>query len=458
MFWNRIIWQTLFVVAATSTLSSATKATDVYRRATVLEDRIGKVYLYSAYGVRLTVLTDCESDPGGCQQEQVYDEVVRLDFGLEHRKTVGKELIRTEEHAGTILVALSFSPDDLETFRTDLRDQLRRLSAPAFVQAFAGWRPATSPFDRVLALRSARPTWVCFESDDLSVVARFHREIHEGPEGQESISTGSRTYEEPPTPICDEMADATEGVHPEIIYTLAAPKLLREVTVHHEEAVHIDTEDTESLARRPDGVLFIRQKVPEGSTGESSGSDEAGSYAAHVAAGWRFDAYAIPAPMPIDALGRNAWLHRWTIETIERRFGPEPTDRVVGHTVLHVAYLPTVPGGIVETEEEQVVLRVPFQMPSTREMPPDRPAEIDRTAYQDTLVSRLDRHHGPPQELLEELVARPEAGLVTNAWISVSCRQDGSATYYLPPTKAHHRVLNADLFCAALESRLPQTQ
>jgi len=453
MRWNRVLRQTVFVLVIAATLPGLSEAAEVYRRATVLEDRIGKIYLRSAYGVRLTVLTDCESNPDGCQGNQVYDEVVRLDFASEHRELAGDEVIRTEEPAGSILMALAFSQDDLETFRTELQNRLRRLSAQAFVQAFAGWRPMAPPFDRELAALSERPTWVCFESDEWTKVARFHRKIDRDPDSGESLATGSETYETAPTPICSEMADATEGTYPEVIDTLVVPGKLREVAVLHEDAVNIDTESPDALAPRPDGVLFVRRKVPENWKGKASGNDETRSVASHVSGGWRFDAQAVPATIPSEALDRNAWLHRWTIETIERQLGPEPHSRVVGRKFLQVAYVATVPATVADPSEEMVV-DVPFEFPEARDTTPHVPPRVDRAAFLDEMVGRLDRHHGPPSELLEELVTRPEAGLVSDAWISVLCREDGSATYYLPPTQAHHRVLNPDLFCAAVESGL----
>ena len=117
------------------------------------------------------------------------------------------------------------------------------------------------------------------------------------------------------------------------------------------------------------------------------------------------------------------------------------------------AYLATVPADVIDPDEE-VELSVPFEPPAARDVPADRPAAIDRLGYLDAFVEHLDRHDGPPEELIEELVSRPPAGLVSDAWLSVLCHEDGSATYYIPPTKAHHDVLNADLFCSAVESHL----
>jgi len=70
------------------------------------------------------------------------------------------------------------------------------------------------------------------------------------------------------------------------------------------------------------------------------------------------------------------------------------------------------------------------------------------------LGTELDRHSGSHLERIEELMRRPPVGLRSEGWMIVLCREDGSATYFLPPTKAFHRVSNAAFFCGALEARL----
>ena len=58
------------------------------------------------------------------------------------------------------------------------------------------------------------------------------------------------------------------------------------------------------------------------------------------------------------------------------------------------------------------------------------------------------------EERLALSLSLPADGLGSGGWLAVVCRDDGSATYSVPPTKAVNRVTNADLFCGAFESRL----
>jgi hypothetical protein len=250
------------------------------------------------------------------------------------------------------------------------------------------------------------------------------------------------------------MAAATEGVYPEVIETLPVPGRLLEVAVYHDDVTHLDTRDHESTVRRPEGVVFMKRRMPEGVSGSATRSADGVSYAQHGAGdGWRFEAYAEPTAMPISALDDSAWLHRWRIETVEHRLGPDPEDRFVGSTSFAVAYLATVPPIEAGETEERGFSAQPLP-------PPDDPVfraatpRIDRGALMDAIVRQLDRYHGSPVEVLEDLVVRPGAGLETDGWIAVVCRDDGTADYHLPPTRARQRVTNADLFCSALEVRL----
>ena len=443
-----------------ATLLQAGEPQEVYRRATVLEDRVGKTYLRAAYEVPLTILVDCESNRRGCTEQRVYPEVLRVEFVSERREAGTNEVFQTEERAGTIHAAIAFSQEDREAFREELENRLRRLSAQAFVKPFAGWQPMEPPFDSsTLSSRSELPAWACFESSELSIAASFYREVEEGPEGPVVISSGSRTYRRLSTPACEEMATAAEGVYPRVIGTLPSPRRLLEIVVDHADVIRIDTDNIDALSPRPEGVDLLKRAAAEGISGEgSSGMEDGGlPHASHVGGGWRFDGYAQPSAMPIEALDRNAWLHQWTIRTVERRLGTDPTDEVVDRTSLLVVYLATVPGALIDNGSDPHTVWGPDEPPPLPESAApiaDHPARIGRVAFLDMLATRLDRHRGPPQELLEELVRRPEVGLESEGWIAVVCRDDGSATYYLPPTKAHHRVTNADTFCAALESRL----
>lgn len=447
---------------------NAREPEEVYRHATVLEDFVGKVYIREGYEVPLTVLGDCESSNRGCPEEQVYGMVLRLDFVSEHRRAGKNEVFRSEESAGTIYAALAFSREDFETFRFELETRFRQLSAQAFMEPFAGLGPMKpgqhgviqknrGPFESELATPPERPTWVCYESDNSTTVSVFRRKITEGPSGEDEISRGSHSFGEPPTPLCDEMASATRNVFPTVIETLSTPRRLREIVVYYEEAVLIDSKNPAMLLPRPEGVLFFKQKASKGI--QIEGSDHVGdvSYAVQVGAGWFRIGYAPTAPMPIDGLDRNVWLQRWTLETIDRELGPYPTERTIERNVLYASYLATVPAAEIDGEWSGTMSsRAPPEPPAAHESVPDRPAQMDRSGFVDEIVDRLDRHHGPPGELIEELLARPQVGLLSEGWIVVLCRQDGTSTYFLYPTKAQNAVQNADQFCFAVESHFHQ--
>lgn len=440
--------------------ASPAGAAELYRRAIVLEDAVGRVEIRDAYGVRLTVLDECDADPRGCPETRVYDSVLRLDFAFERRERTEEDFRRSGTPQGTILLALSAAADDLERIRDELESAVRRLSAEAFVEPLAGFRPTKAPFDApTISSRSVRPSWACFRLGDRVAAIRFQREVRKGPGGPEIVSMSAHTYGEPPTPVCDEMASATDSAFPRAVETLPSPRRLVEVTVDHRDLARLDADPSAAPAKRPEGVRVFKRPSPKGEPGEASSAPVEGGlpYAQRdLGDGWRFDAYAEPAAMPVEALDRAAWLHGFTIRTVERRLGPHPADRLVEEKRLGVAYLATVPPEIAEggPDTGSSVGAGDPRIPTAGEAAAASPASVDRAAHLEALVSGLDRHGGPPDQVLEELVRIPSAGLRSEGWISVVCRQDGTATYFLPPTRAHNRVTNAARFCAALEARL----
>lgn len=440
---------------------SAGRAAELYRRAIVLEDAVGRVEVRDVYGVRLTVLDKCDADPRGCPETRLYDAVLRLDLALERREREEGDVRRASTPQGTILLALSAAADDLERIREELESAVRRLSAEAFAEPLAGLRPMKAPFDsQTISSRSLGPSWACFRSGDRVAATRFHREMREGPEGPDVISMDVRTYGEPPTPVCEEMAFATESAPPRVVETLPSPGRLLEVTVDHRDLLRTDGEPLAPLARLPEGARISKQPTPKGQPGEASSAPVEGGLPhaqRDLGDGWRFDAYAEPAAMPAEALDRAAWLHGFTIRTVERRLGPHPADRLVEERRLGVAYLATAPPEIAKATADRGAA-IPASdagiLSTRRAEAAASPPAVNRAVYLEALVSGLDRHRSPPDEILEELVCVPAAGLRSEGWIAVLCRPDGTATYFLPPTKAHNRVTNAERFCAALEARL----
>ena len=442
-------------VCAASALARDVTAGEVFRRATVLEDRVGRVEIRRAYGARITLPKECPD----CSGVQVYDEVLEVDFLAERRDVQNDIVDKTETALGTIRLAISFSDTDLEEYEDELEAALGNLSADAFVQPFAGTL-SKKPFDDAsLAARSELPTWICSESEHASSILRLGRIVEQGPEGPIVMGTSGASFETVSTPLCEEMAAAVEGRAPLVLETLPTPRRLREWTVEQEDVVRIDPQDVAAVAKRPDGARLYKRTMEEGVSGSAKGSLGDGRivHAQQGAEGWRFDAYAEAARIPIETLERAAWLQRWTTRLVERQLGPRPQERVVEEKTFLVAYLATVPAALVETRPDDTAgafFESPAPEPTAAAVGPAEPPAIDRSELVAWVAEHLDLHSGPPTDLLELLLTKPEAGLESEAWIAVVCRDDGTADYCLPPTAACQRVTNADLFCTALESRL----
>ena len=450
-----IVWLAATIVVVTSI--SPARPAELLRRAETLKERVGRVELRRTYGARLEVVVDCEADKRGCVEERAYDEVMRIDFVLGTQELDGDSVVTSEDPVGTIYLATHFRDEDRESFREELEQALRSLSADAFDKPFAGLEPMQAPFDKPsLSTRSVLPSWACFESGGkTATTVRFHRTMN----GSRLLGIGAKRYAQPPTAVCDEIRAATESAYPDVVRTLASPRLLVELVVEHDDVLAFDTSDSGGLLERPRGVQLIKQEMPTGGSLESSSRavSDGLSRAAHGEDGWRFDAWAEPTAIPISALDENAWLHAWTISTVERELGTHPEEQVVGRTVLFAAYLATVPAArLTQTApdgsypvSESGHLAIEVEQPVN-----ESHARVDRAAFFERIVGDLGSHGGAPEQRLTSWLSRPAAGLESEGWLAVVCHGDGSATYFVPPTKAANRVTNADLFCAALEARL----
>jgi len=198
-------------------------------------------------------------------------------------------------------------------------------------------------------------------------------------------------------------------------------------------------------------VRAIQRDARPGLMMEAVGSDDDDVFAIHEADGRRYEALAAPAEMPIEGLDRTGWIHRWTLETVERHLGREPGERVLDRTVVDVAYLATLPP---EIGVGPGPAGVPFEIGETRPAPSAKPVAWDRDALVSAVVDAFSRSAVDPAGRLVAAVARPAAGLESDGWLAVVCRDGGSADYHVLPTAAANRVLNGELFCAALEARL----
>jgi hypothetical protein len=83
-------------------------------------------------------------------------------------------------------------------------------------------------------------------------------------------------------------------------------------------------------------------------------------------------------------------------------------------------------------------------------------AELDpsREALFVAAVERLGASRRDPESVIEELLSELPSLAPGEARLVAVCRDDGTGTYYLPPTVARNRIANAELFCGALEARV----
>lgn len=428
----------------------------LYRSAQTLAERVGRVEVRSSFGVRLPVTLPCESGQGDCYQEQVYDEVLKVDFFSVLQEVDGDAVVTTEEPVGTVLLATHFDNADRTAFREILTNTFLGLPADAFDEPFAGLEPTHAPFDsKTMGARSILPSWVCFEQGgQRSMTLRFLRQMVE----DRVVGTGATRYRHPPTALCDEIATATESQYPDVYRTLVSPSRLLERVVEHVDVVALNS-DPRALPERPYGVGLVKQEqIGTGTIEASSRAEDDGlSRGTRTDRGWRYDAWAEPASISNSTLYENAWLHALRVTTIQREFGPHPSERVVDRSVLLTAYLATLPAArFHDLSPDGSIPLLESGHPAVEFDPPRGtvPPRVDRTAFIDRLVAELDGNGGVLDDRIRSWLEHPEVGLESEGWLVVVCSGDGSAFYRVPPTRAGHRVTNGREFCSTLESLL----
>ncbi|HXV77853.1 MAG TPA: hypothetical protein VD788_16200 [Candidatus Polarisedimenticolaceae bacterium] len=435
--------------------AAATVAGEVFRRAEALEEIVGRVEVRRSFGAALEVVVECGERPAGCREERTYGDLIELEFWLRRQETRDSSVTSSEDPAGGILLAADFEDADRESFLAELEAALTALPATAFDLPLAGLGPSRPPFDKgTLAHRSFEPTWVCFRTGSGTKVVRYHRRN----DGDEVVGVGAKHYGNAPTDLCDQIRTRTRTAYPESFWTLSSPRRLLERVVDHEEVVRLG-DDPRSLTDRPDGVQLVKQKMTIDAAIDSAAVDEGGlSRATHASNGWRFDAWAPPAAMPVAALDENAWLQAWRIRSVEREFGADPESRVVGDITLYAAFLATLPAARLASPAADGSYRVSSTGHLESELVVAAAGSapgIDRGVFVEQVIADLEANAGDPRDPIERMLLRPFVGLTSEGWIAVVCSPDGSASYSLPPTRASNAVTNADIFCGALESRLP---
>ena len=422
---------------------------EVYRRAMPIEVRTGIVSVRAVHGALLDVPLDCDEGPLKCREGVRFPTLYAVSFALENRESseAGPRVDLADR--GTVYLALRFEAEDEVAFAAELREILSHLSADAFAERFAGLDDGEPPFASIRE-RSVEPSWTCLEDGSSRSVTRHRRVGKKLPDGTVAVSAvHTDTFQETALSwsLCDGMASVVASAHPEEIRTMPLPRVLRETTVRVQFEDGLLAEAyADDLVTLPQGASFTLKPVPGAGSGQSMSEATDGSF---VKDSWRENgteraAVTVPGEIPPDAVTRNAWLARFTVETSERRLGPLPTETVLDTETLVIALLPTFPAVLVDEDYRP-------RSTARREV---YAIAFDAGAFLDEIARRLDRQVELDAATIEEAVVLRPAGLESEGWILAACRADGTAQYGVSSLRARSPVTNATLFCAAAESRI----
>ena len=425
---------------------------EVYRRVSPTEIVTGVVHLQRAFEVPLAVPVPCQEGHGSCSAERRFPNAYRIDF-VEERAAAAPGEVRVEElDRGTVFLALTMEAGDESDFQDLLRRILGSSSAGAFSSDFAGLGADVAPFDAVsVGNRSLEPSWVLFHSGSGGKLVRFSRETVRGQDGKLRVARiGSTSFSDPE--IVAALTEQVEAALPrgegESLRTMPAPR------AQTEEIITVDVADRllqeargDELLRWPAGVSLTRVPRPGAVSGGGSTTNiPTGCVVAarRIREGVEFRAET--AAVDIDPLPAvdNAWISAWTLRRIRRRLGPNPEadEETAGQLLL----------GLIPM--------LPPASPDSEESPPNEPApESYQVVFDDDLFTAavgeaLDTQASLDLQTLERLLTERPQGLVSDGWLLVICREDGTADYFVPPTAAMCHVTNPEALCGAFEQAL----
>ena len=413
-------------------------ATVVFERVQPLEVRTGVVHLCTVQAP----LLDVPDPKGTAWRENRFARLYTLDFVLEAH---GRDRSAREDR-GALLLALRAETGDLTALDDKLRSLLQSLGPDAFGLPLAGIQEG-SPGFLGLAEISTEPSWACSRrggpgSNGSTTV--YHRQTETGSDGQVRVlgtSSASSSNEEQARRVCGSFVQAAQGCAAEEIRTLPSPRELHEIRVEVEEASTLPREmRRQDILPLPEGVEVTKKRAPGTWSGDASSPDRArGTYTDREV---EWSVTTAPASLPLELLARGAHVSRWTVRERERRLGFAPTDEVHTTAVRTVAFFPIAPASF------------PDDPPS-----PTLPVEFSAEQLRDDVAQALDAASQVDGALLEAaLRGEPVMGpqwLRSEGWMTVVCRDDGTAWYGLPPTAARSSVTNSQIFCAAMERMLP---
>ncbi len=419
-------------------VSPALASTLVFERVEPVEVRSGVVRLCAVQAPLLDVpdLETRSPRPDGWREAR-FARLYSLEFELETRTREGIE----QEDRGTLSLAVRTGSDELLALDDRLRSLLLFLGPDAFSRPLAGIDEGLTDF-LFLAEISTEPSWGCSRKGgrgSVSTATMYSRQM----EGGSVLGTSTARFSEEHRAgkLCESLLQSAQGCAFEEIRTLPVPRELHELRVEMEEASTLPKEmRSEDLLPLPPGVTLSKARSPGGWSGKSLTADgTAGSYLDREV---EWTVRTAPSSLPLELLARGAHVSRWSLRERTRLTGAHPRDDVRTAAQRTVAFLPVAP-------------------PAFPDEPPPATLAIQFSAEQlrDDVAEALDAGSQIDGALLEAaLRGEPVQGpqwLQSEGWMTVLCRDDGTAWFGLPPTAARSPVTNAAVFCAAMERMLP---
>lgn len=441
------VWVLLSVAM---TLGETETSTEVLHHLLPLDTEAGVVTARDALEVEVEVPIDCEKGPLACRQSRHFPRVISLHFDLEQTLVENGEVSRNRESRGTIHLALKVKEEDERRIWKQLRDRLSALGAASFSRTFAGldqWLRSS-----YLADLCIEPCFACFEQTERVAVIKYSRELGKGPDGEDRVASSTVAglpSDERTLPLCDDLAEATASAHPEAFRTVTMPLAVESVRVILETADNLPAEIyTAQLVPLPAAASAETYPAADGVTSYSRSTwfEETGEYESERAANGQVTMVrTAPGALSRHALRNLSWIGRWTVLRATEQLGEFPTSSTDSPASLTTVLLPTSPPRRLDKDRRPLPAEDDDQIVGLR---------FDADAFVSKIVQRLDERSQVAVDIIEEIAASRPAGLGPPAWILVICREDGTATYWLPPTAAPSPLTNADIFCSEADRQI----
>lgn len=399
-----------------------------YTRADAIVSATGEASLRRAYARQLDLPSEhCDGERFTCLDHRVYGQVYAIEFVEEiaSRKTDGPPSIDRRER-GRVTIAADFSKEDADRFEDDLVAYLGRLGAPSFAKTHAGLRFLDPPLEQDTLVKSAAPVWLCGELRgsyaynlvirDESGTVRTYSDTRD--RAAEPCRTIERAIGDPAPDRFRTMPDVRVQLRREV--RLATASTLRGLTWAND------------LAPIPEGASLKKTPLAAGARTGATRERRNGVFVGHEG---RYGGVEHDVQLPrasLDLAGAPMWVARWTFESVQEQFGPEPQRSSGGRALLLVAAVPIADPTMDDIDRAKLDLTVPEE-PIAK-----------------SVMGRLTRSANPGPADVAAALSDPGVWPSQGEWMVVTCYGDGSARYGIPPFADAAEVTNAREQCAVI--------